>query len=44
MIYRVYNHNFTLLGEFKTKKDAEKEAKFYRDVTGNPAFVEKETV
>lgn len=43
MIYRVYNHNNTLLGEFKTEREAEKEAKFYRDVTGNPAFVEEVT-
>lgn len=41
-MYKVYNHNGTLLGEFKTKRDAEAEAKYYREVTGNPAYVEKE--
>ena len=42
VIYKVYNHNNTLLGEFKTKKEAETEAKTYREATGNPAYVEKE--
>jgi hypothetical protein len=42
MIYRVYNHNNTLLGEFKTKREAESEAKIYRDATGNAAYVERE--
>ena len=43
-MYKVYNHNGTLLGEFKTKRDAEAEAKYYREVTGNLAYVEKEKV
>jgi hypothetical protein len=44
MIYRVYNHNNTLLGEFKTEKEAQKEASYYREVTGNPAYYQGETV
>jgi hypothetical protein len=41
-MYRVYNHNNTLLGEFATKKEAEKEAMFYMSQTGNAAYVVKE--
>jgi len=40
MMYEVYNHNYTLLGRFKTRKAAEAEATYYRDQTGNAAFVE----
>jgi len=40
MKYSVYNHNYTLLGRFKTRKEAEAEANFYREQTGNAAFVE----
>jgi hypothetical protein len=42
MKYVVRNHNGTLLGEFVTKREAEKEAKEYRYQTGNTAYVEKE--
>lgn len=41
-MYRVYNHNNTLLGEFATKKEAEKEAMFYMSQTGNAAYIVKE--
>jgi hypothetical protein len=40
MMYAVYNHNYMLLGRFKTRKAAEAEANFYREQTGNAAFVE----
>jgi hypothetical protein len=40
MMYEVYNHNHTLLGRFKTRKEAEAEANYYREQTGNAAFVE----
>jgi hypothetical protein len=40
MKYSVYNHNYTLLGRFKTRKAAEAEATYYREQTGNAAFVE----
>ena len=39
--YVVRNHNGTLLGEFDTKREAEAEAKFYREQTGNPAYIEE---
>jgi len=41
-MYVVRNHNGTLLGTFSHKEDAEKDAKEYRDQTGNPAYVDKE--
>ena len=40
--YQVRNHNHTLLGEFKTMSAAEYEAKFYREQTGNPAYIEEQ--
>jgi hypothetical protein len=40
MKYSVYNHNYTLPGRFKTRKEAEAEANYYRKQTGNAAFVE----
>ena len=40
--YLVKNHNGTLLGKFETKFAAEYEAKFYREQTGNPAYVEEQ--
>jgi hypothetical protein len=43
MIYRVYNHNHRLLGEFKTQREAQREANYYMEQTGNAAFVSKET-
>ena len=42
MRYLVKNHNGTLLGEFETKFAAEYEAKFYREQTGNPAYIEEQ--
>jgi hypothetical protein len=44
MKYVVRNHNGTLLGVFKTKRAAEKEAKEYRYQTGNTAYVEREEI
>ena len=41
--YLVKNHNGTLLGEFETKFAAEYEAKFYREQTGNPAYIEEQS-
>ena len=40
--YLVKNHNGTLLGEFKNRSAAEKEAKFYHEETGNPAYIEEQ--
>ena len=40
--YQVKNHNGTLLGEFKNRSAAEKEAKFYHEETGNPAYIEEQ--
>ena len=40
--YLVKNHNGTLLGEFETKFAAEYEAKFYREQTGNAAYIEEQ--
>lgn len=42
MRYLVKNHNGTLLGEFETKFAAEYEAKFYREQTGNAAYIEEQ--
>jgi hypothetical protein len=39
-MYNVYNHNGTLLGTFNSEKEANSEAEFYTEVTGNKAFVE----
>jgi hypothetical protein len=44
MVYRVYNHNHTLLGEFKTQRDAQREANYYTQQTGNAAYVSKEQI
>ena len=41
-MYCVYNHNHTLLGEFASEKEAQKEAMFYMAQTGNAAYVVKE--
>lgn len=38
-MYQVFNHNDTFLGEFVTKEEAEAEALFYREQTGNAAYV-----
>ena len=40
--YVVRNHNHTVLGVFDNEHDAEKDAKEYRDQTGNPAYLDKE--
>jgi phosphoserine aminotransferase len=42
MKYLVKNHNGTLLGEFETKFAAEYEARFYREQTGNAAYIEEQ--
>ena len=39
--FYVFNHNGTLLGQFETREAAEAEAKFYREQTGNAAYVEE---
>ena len=44
MKYVVRNHNGTFLGAFDTEHEAEAEAKFYREQTGNAAYVEQEEV
>jgi hypothetical protein len=41
-IYIVTNHNGTELGTFDTLEEANAEAKFYKQQTGNPAFVDKD--
>ena len=38
-MFNVYNHNHTLLGSFETKPEADREAAFYIEQTGNAAFV-----
>ena len=40
-MFNVYNHNHTLLGEFETKPEADREAAFYIEQTGNAAFVSR---
>ena len=39
MRYQVFNHNNTLLGEFQYKPQADDEAEFYTQQTGNAAYV-----
>jgi hypothetical protein len=41
-IYIVTNHNGTELGTFDTLEEANAEAKFYKEQTGNPAFVDED--
>lgn len=41
-IYIVTNHNGTELGTFDTLEEANAEAKFYKQQTGNPAFVDED--
>jgi hypothetical protein len=41
MKFHVYNHNGTLLGEFKTLIEAVNAANSYTYQTGNPAFVDE---
>lgn len=38
----VRNHNGTELGRFNTRDMAVEEAKFYREQTGNPAYIEEQ--
>lgn len=38
-MYQVFNHNDTFLGEFATKAEAEAEAMFYMEQTGNAAYL-----
>ena len=40
MKYKIYNHNDTFLGEFETFEKAQKEARFYREQTGNCAWID----
>jgi oligoribonuclease (3'-5' exoribonuclease) len=39
--YSVRNHNGTLLGEFDDVKEAIAEMRYYRQETGNIAYVER---
>jgi hypothetical protein len=41
MIYQVFNHNGTLLGEFTTLAQAVREQNFYTAETGNDAYIEE---
>lgn len=41
MTYQVFNHNGTLLGEFTTLAQAEREQSFYTEQTGNDAYIEE---
>jgi hypothetical protein len=41
-VYIVTNHNGTELGQFDTLDKAKAEAKFYKEQTGNPAFIEED--
>ena len=38
--YHMYNHNNTWLGSHKTRKEADKECRFYTSQTGNAAYVD----
>lgn len=38
-LWRVFNHNHTLLGVFPNRKLADEEARFYTSMTGNAAYV-----
>jgi len=41
MTYQVFNHNGTLLGEFKTLAQAVREQNYYTAQTGNDAYIEE---
>jgi len=41
-VFVVANHNDNEIGRFETRSAAEKEAKFYREQTGNPAYIEEQ--
>lgn len=38
-MFKVYNHNYTLLGSFETRRAAQTEANFYTEQTGNAAYI-----
>ena len=38
-MFKVYNHNHTLLGSFESQAAAQAEADFYTEQTGNAAYV-----
>jgi arylsulfatase A-like enzyme len=40
MLYRVFNHNGTLLGEFTTLAQAVREQNYYTAETGNDAYID----
>ena len=41
-VYIVTNHNGTEIGTFDTLEEAKAEAKFYKEQTGNPAFIDQD--
>jgi hypothetical protein len=41
-VFVVANHNDNELGRFETRSAAEKEAQFYREQTGNVAYIEEQ--
>ncbi len=41
LVFVVANHNNTELGRFDNRQAAEKEARFYREQTGNPAYIDE---
>jgi hypothetical protein len=43
MKYRVLNHNGTFLAEFDNFSQAYAEAQYYREQTGNAAYIEEQT-
>lgn len=40
-IWHVFNHNHTLLGVFRTEKEAQEEAAYYTYMTGNAAYAKE---
>lgn len=42
-IWHVFNHNHTLLGVFRTQREAEEEAAYYTYMTGNAAYTTEHT-
>lgn len=44
IMYIVRNHNNTELGRFDTRGEAEDEAQYYRDQTGNATYIEEQLV
>lgn len=41
-VFVVANHNDNEIGRFDTKKEAEKQAAYYREQTGNAAYIEEQ--